>query len=91
MIGQTDRGQGARRGGDDDTSMVLSTAVTSPNPEEFSVKNDATPSGHGLGTDRPDRTFQANTSLLDLCLGHKVPNNKKAKCGVSHDSNDASH
>ena len=47
---------GARRQ-DDATSMVLSTAVTSPQTEENCVKkNDATLSGHGLETDRPART-----------------------------------
>ncbi len=48
---------------DDDTSMVLSTAVTSPEAEEHGVNNDATLSGHGLETDRPARTFQADTPL----------------------------
>ena len=63
MIGKTDRGQGARRGWDDDTSTVSSTAVTSPEAEERGVKNDATLSGHGFETDRPVRTFQADTPL----------------------------
>ncbi len=43
--------------------MVLSTAVTSPEAEEHGVNNDATLSGHGLETDRPARTFQADTPL----------------------------
>ena len=43
--------------------MVLSTAVTSPEAEEHDVKNDVTLSGHGLETDRPARTFQADTLL----------------------------
>ena len=36
MNGETDRG--ARRGWDDDTRMALSTAVTSPEAEEYGVK-----------------------------------------------------
>ena len=63
MNGETDRGYGARRGWDDDTSMVLSTAVTSPEAEEHGVKNDVTLSGLGLETDRLARTFQADTPL----------------------------
>ena len=63
MNGETDRGQSARRGWDDDTSMVLSTAVTSPEAEEHGVKNGVTISDHGLETDRPARTFQANPPL----------------------------
>ena len=50
---------------DGDTSIVLSAAVTSPEAEEHGVKkkNDATRFGHGLETDRPSRTFQADTPL----------------------------
>ena len=54
---------GAGRREDNDTSMVLSTAATSPEGEENGVKNDVTLSGHGLETDRPARTFQAGTPL----------------------------
>ena len=43
--------------------MVLSTAVTSPEAEEHDVKNDVALFGHGLETDRPARTFQADTPL----------------------------
>jgi len=55
----------ARRRRDDDTSMVLSTAVASPEAEEHDVKkkNDAALSDHKLETDRPARTFQAVTLL----------------------------
>jgi hypothetical protein len=48
--------------------MVLSTAVTSPEAKEHGAKNDTTLSGHGLDTDRPARTFQADTPLsVALC------------------------
>ena len=45
--------------------MVLSMAVTSPEAEEHDVKkkNGVTLSGHGLETNRPARTFQADTPL----------------------------
>ena len=43
--------------------MVLSTAVTSIEAEEHDAKNDATLSDHWLETDRPARTFQADTPL----------------------------
>ena len=46
-----------------DTSMVLSTAVTSPEAEEHAAKKKVMLSGHGLETDRPARTFQADTLL----------------------------
>ena len=49
---------------DDDTSMVLSTAVTSPEAEEHGAKMTPRFSGHGLETDRPARTFQADTPPL---------------------------
>ena len=57
----------SRRGAprDDDNSAVLPTAVTSPEAEGYGVKkkNDAALFGHGLETDRPARTFQADTPL----------------------------
>jgi hypothetical protein len=43
--------------------MVLSTAVTSPEAEEHDVKMTSRFFGHGLETDRPSRTFQADTPL----------------------------
>ena len=57
----------ARR--DDDTSTVLSTAVTRPKPE-FVTSHDVTFSGFGPGTAGPARSLQADTPLS----WHGVPN-----------------
>ena len=79
MIGKTDRGQGARRGWDDDTSTVLSTAVTSPEAEERGVKTTSYFSATGSKPTGPSAPSRPTL----LCLGHEVPNNKKTKGGVS--------
>ena len=73
MIGKTDRGQGARRGWDDDTSTVLSTAVTSPEAhaeaEERGVKT--TPRFSVTGFKPTGPSAPSRPTLL--CLGHEVP------------------
>ena len=69
MIGKTDRGQGARRGWDDDTSTVLSTAVTSPEAEERGVKTTPHFSATGSKPTGPSAPFRPTL----LCLGHEVP------------------
>ena len=66
----------ARR--DDDTSTVLSTAVTRPKPE-LVTSHDVTFSGFGPGAAGPARSLQADTPLP----WHGVPNIYK--------ENDASH
>ena len=66
----------ARR--DDDTSTVLSTAVTRPKPE-LVASHDVTFSGFGPGAAGPARSLQADTPLS----WHGVPNLYK--------ENDASH
>mgnify|MGYP006102698743 CR=1 FL=1 len=71
MIGKTDRGQGARRGWDDDTSMVLSTAVTSPEAEEHDVK--MTPRSPATGSKPTGPPAPSRPTLS--CLGHEVPYN----------------
>ena len=60
---------------DDDTSMVLSTAVTSPDAEEHDFK--MTPRFPASGS-KPTGTPVPSRPTL-LCLGQKVPNNKKKK------------
>ena len=78
----------ARRGWDDDTNMVLSTAVMSPEAEEHGAK--MTPRFPATGS-KPTGPPAPSRPIL-LCLGHEVPNNKKAKGGVSRRQlNDASH
>ena len=69
MIGKTDRGQGARRGWDDDTSTVLSTAVTSPEAEERGVKT----TSHFSATGSKPTGPSAPSRPTLLCLGHEVP------------------
>ena len=66
----------ARR--DDDTSTVLSTAVTRPKPE-LVTSHDVTFSGFGPGAAGPARSLQADTPLS----WHEVPKLYK--------ENDASH
>ena len=66
----------ARR--DDDTSTVLSTAVTRPKPE-LVTSHDVTFSGFGPGAAGPARSLQADTPLS----WHGVPKLYK--------ENDASH
>ena len=68
MIGKTDRGQGARRGWDDDTSTVLSTAVTSPEAEERGVKT----TSHFSATGSKPTGPSAPSRPTLLCLGHEV-------------------
>ena len=63
---------------DDDTSTVLSTAVTRPKPE-LVTSHDVTFSGFGPGAAGPARSLQADTPLP----WHGVPNLYK--------ENDASH
>ena len=85
MIGKTDRGQGARRGWDDDTSTVLSTAVTSPEAEERGVK--ATSQFPATGS-KPtgNRPVPAPSRPALLCLGPEVPTyiKKDQKVTVRH-------
>jgi hypothetical protein len=64
---------------DDDTSMVLSTAVTSPEAEEHDVKMTSRFSATGSKPTGPPAPSRPTL----LCLGHEVPNNKKRKGGVS--------
>ena len=79
MNGETDGGYGARRGWDDDISMVLSTAVTSPEAEEHGAK--MTPRFPATGSKPTGPPASSGPTLL--CLGHEVPNNKKTKGGAS--------
>ena len=60
---------------DDDTSMVLSTAVTSPEAEERDVKMTSRFSATGSKPTGPPAPSRPTL----LCLGHEVPNNKKRK------------
>ena len=57
----------ARR--DDDTSTVLSTAVTSPEAEERGVKTTSHFSATGSKPTGPSAPFRPTL----LCLGHEVP------------------
>ena len=75
MIGETDRGQGARRGWDDDTSMVLSTAVTSPEAEEHGAKMKPRFPTTGSGPTSPPAPSRPTLQ----CLGHKARHTKKDK------------
>ena len=73
---------------DDDTSTVVSTAVTSPEAEEHDVKTTSRFPATGSKPTGPPAPFRPTL----LCLGHEVPNNKKTKGGVSRlKHNDASH
>ena len=73
---------------DDDTSMVVSMAVTSPEAEEHDVKMTSRFPATGSKPTGPPAPFRPTL----LCLGHEVPNNKKTKGGVSRlKPNDASH
>ena len=64
---------------DDDTSTVLSTAVTSPEAEEHGAK--VAPRFPATGSKPTGPPAPSRPTLL--CLGHKVPNKKKTKGGVS--------
>ena len=58
---------------DDGTIIVLSTAVTSPEAEEKGTK--MTPRFSATGSKPTGPPAPPRPTLL--CLGHKVPNNKK--------------
>ena len=65
---------GVGRQDDDDTRMVLSTAVTSPEAEEYGAK--MTPRFFSATGSKPTGPPAPSRPKL-LCLGRKVPSNKK--------------